>query len=418
MVASAIITLHQMAYCSVDANGKKSSQLRLVDKDSLCRESLELLQILARLPPNLHAVSQIVSSPSDESSKDDSTLSATTVQQVRVGYALFLGASAVNHSCRPNSAIRFQVDRRAHDTEYTIGCDDGLTSDQEQTPSAALRRLMSTFVEVSTTDSLARGDEVTASYGPMQGKHDVDARRQCLRDQYLFDCYCHACSEDLAALESTRVSTVNSLDSTRPTGSSSDSVADSIHLCRRLEAMSSSMTRINAEFSVVSQIFQRSRDNASLMAFERQRLIPLRDGLQELFQQYFPQSHKHLSTSAAVRDLYLELCGVQCNYLDLHAHIHALRCEFSSAATMVQQAIQLMVSSGQYRDDDVVIGRERVKLAQLQLSGGDAVGGRVTVDRAVRDLEPFVARDDPDWMEANSMLSFLTRGATRKGTKS
>jgi hypothetical protein len=279
---------------------------------------------------------------------------------------------------------------------------------------------MRTSVEVVATDSIPRGGEANVSYGPLYGKHDVDARRRCLRHQYLFDCYCHGCSENLTFRADSVREEESRLNDAHPPPTSSSAVEDTIYLCRRLEVLSSSMSRVNAEFSEVSLSFSRSGDCSSLSAFEKLRLCPLRDGIEELLRQYFPQ---HVSPDgvhapsphSAVQSLFLELCGVRCNYLDLQAHVHALRGEYLLAAALVLQAVQIMVGSGQYRDDDVVVGRERVKLAQLLISGGDLAAGRRAVERAIRDLRPFVGADDPDWQEALSMQSFLlSTGSVKK----
>eukprot|EP00596_Hydrurales_sp_CCMP1899_P006694 CAMPEP_0119053322 /NCGR_PEP_ID=MMETSP1177-20130426/74355_1 /TAXON_ID=2985 /ORGANISM="Ochromonas sp, Strain CCMP1899" /LENGTH=63 /DNA_ID=CAMNT_0007033247 /DNA_START=2070 /DNA_END=2258 /DNA_ORIENTATION=+ len=56
-------------------------------------------------------------------------------------------------------------------------------------------------------------------------------------------------------------------------------------------------------------------------------------------------------------------------------------------------------SEDAYPADDVVIARERVKLAQLYVSLGDAQRCRDLLKIAERDMQPFVTTDDPDWIE-------------------
>lgn len=105
-------------------------------------------------------------------------------------------------------------------------------------------------------------------------------------------------------------------------------------------------------------------------------------------------------------DLYVQYCSLYCAYLDIQAHVHAMRCEYSAAAELISRAIALMVHSGQYENSDVVVGRERVKLAQLQLNSGDIAACRLTASRAVSDLKPFVSASDPDWIDVNNILRF------------
>lgn len=64
-------------------------------------KAYRLLEIIARLPANTHAITKVNSSSSKQNQ--------TEITQKRIGFGLFLSASAVNHSCRPNCTIRYKI---------------------------------------------------------------------------------------------------------------------------------------------------------------------------------------------------------------------------------------------------------------------------------------------------------------------
>ena len=85
-------------------------------------------------------------------------------RHVRLAEALFPFTALLNHSCAPNTALRF----------------DG-------------RRL-----EVRASSDLKAGDQVLGCYGPQKGHAPCAARRAALRSQYFFACACAACAEEAA----------------------------------------------------------------------------------------------------------------------------------------------------------------------------------------------------------------------------
>lgn len=116
-------------------------------------EATHLFEILVRLPTNVHAVSSLAEKTSDGA--------VVEVTQERRVLALFLGASAINHSCSPNAVLRDEAG----------------------------------YISVVASTSIPEGKEVTISYGPV-ARMDVRQRRQVLREQYLFSCECPACERD------------------------------------------------------------------------------------------------------------------------------------------------------------------------------------------------------------------------------
>lgn len=84
----------------------------------------------------------------------------------KLGEAVYLSASKVNHSCAPNSLVSFGEGKNL--CELKIQCTKGPIKD---------------------------GQEVTISYGPLATKNSKEERRKILKDNYYFDCQCSACDE-------------------------------------------------------------------------------------------------------------------------------------------------------------------------------------------------------------------------------
>ncbi|XVF41271.1 hypothetical protein PTKIN_Ptkin01aG0267200 [Pterospermum kingtungense] len=86
---------------------------------------------------------------------------ASSVEQVRVGQALYKAASLFNHSCQPNIHAYF----------------------------------ISRSLLIRTTEFVAGGCPLELSYGPQVGQWDCKDRLRFLEEQYFFRCQCRGCSE-------------------------------------------------------------------------------------------------------------------------------------------------------------------------------------------------------------------------------
>lgn len=106
-----------------------------------------------RLPTNTHAVSSLV---------EDAT--THTLQAQVVGYAVFLQASAVNHSCAANATIRYNCDTAAVAEGGAPALLDTLRVDV-----------------VTTAAALSRDEEVSVCYGPLYPRHSYAQRQRALR---------------------------------------------------------------------------------------------------------------------------------------------------------------------------------------------------------------------------------------------
>ncbi|XVE90927.1 hypothetical protein DITRI_Ditri20bG0115000 [Diplodiscus trichospermus] len=86
---------------------------------------------------------------------------ASSVEQFRVGQALYKAASLFNHSCEPNIHAYF----------------------------------ISRTLFLRTTEFVAGGCPLELSYGPQVGQWDCKDRLRFLQEEYFFRCQCRGCSE-------------------------------------------------------------------------------------------------------------------------------------------------------------------------------------------------------------------------------
>ncbi|KAH9733729.1 tetratricopeptide repeat (TPR)-like superfamily protein [Citrus sinensis] len=87
--------------------------------------------------------------------------STCTVEQVRVGLAIYTAGSLFNHSCLPNIHAYF----------------------------------LSRTLMIRTTEFVPSGYSLELSYGPQVGQWDCKDRLKFLEDEYSFRCQCSGCSE-------------------------------------------------------------------------------------------------------------------------------------------------------------------------------------------------------------------------------
>ncbi|KAF0686632.1 Aste57867_21579 [Aphanomyces stellatus] len=137
-----------------------------------------LFLAMCQLPTNVLA---ITTTTVDDGSVDAKSRATDDVVQRRVGVGVYPATAMINHSCVPNSFVRF----------------DGAT------------------LSVVASRMLAPGDDVLISYGPHAAKMDAATRQAILRDQYLFACACAACRHVDGPASSPSLSTTQFLKRTR-----------------------------------------------------------------------------------------------------------------------------------------------------------------------------------------------------------
>ena len=109
--------------------------------------------------------------------------------------------------------------------------------------------------------------------------------------------------------------------------------------------------------------------------------------------------------------MYVEFATVDGVVWDMTAHVCAKAGRYGDAAHAVEAGIASLTGplagAVVYPPTDVVVARERVKLAQLWLSAGRLEECGQVVRQADTDLCPVASADDPDVVEIGMIKQFL-----------
>ncbi|KAJ9545735.1 hypothetical protein OSB04_025442 [Centaurea solstitialis] len=146
---SSIILLHCLHHrysSDVPLNGETISQCAL---------------LLSQINVNSMAIVRMRSSDSISPLSSAGNHTTNTVEQVRVGQAIYLAGSLFNHSCQPNIHTYF----------------------------------LSRTLYIRTTDFVVAGHPLELSYGPQVGQWSCKERQSALKEQYAFVCSCTSCSQ-------------------------------------------------------------------------------------------------------------------------------------------------------------------------------------------------------------------------------
>nr|KJB78626.1 hypothetical protein B456_013G010300 [Gossypium raimondii] len=149
-----LFCLHHSFSSELSINGDSASQIVI---------------LLSQIRVNSIAVVRMRSNTNDSYDQQDwfqnfsfgEAEAASSVEQVRVGQALYKAASLFNHSCLPNIHAYF----------------------------------MSRTLLLRTTEFVSGGCALELSYGPQVGQWDCKDRLRFLEEEYFFRCWCCGCSE-------------------------------------------------------------------------------------------------------------------------------------------------------------------------------------------------------------------------------
>lgn len=351
-------------------------------------DPMKLLQILSRIPLNVHAISKIISN-------NESNSNISSLQQEKLGFALFQYASSINHSCNPNANIRYKFEN-------------------------PMNWLSSFTIQVVSNAFISNSKEICISYGPMKGIHSYTKRQETLQHQYLFNCQCNICLIEKDIINtSMNQSRVNPIDK------------NTIVLFRKsLDIHYSQVIIISEKATIILQHISNS-SISTISTFIQDNLIPIELDLILLHDKYFHryESINILNSSSynsnsikssyynqirfinGTKDyqLFSEFVGVYTSVMDLHARCLAFCGQLNEAIQLIDVSIVLMIASGRFPPNDVAIARERVKLAQLLFSIGDFRNTKDIVIKAINDLQVHVSEDDPDLQESMCMLQYLAK---------
>eukprot|EP01040_Poterioochromonas_malhamensis_P006687 gene6687-7205_t len=362
-------------YC-LETSGENISAELLRNKEwisGLHEKSFTLFTILSRIPFNTHAITRVISSECEDITRKVSR----TVVPIHVGYALFLHASSINHSCEPNAIVRYQSKSELN----TIGeCMDDVV------------------IEIITTSSVSRGDEISISYGPVAARHSLYLRRQLLREQYLFDCNCVACAREASAISSER-------ESQRSQSRATSVVEKQKEMCHGLILLQQQLVEANIVLTEILSVKSDAHLLISLSRFEKSLLRPIQETWHSLQRTHFEEfwlqftafehqsredlqqrvgvfsrtkkpSHKSFIFSSleaipkqTIDALSQEFGGVTCLMFDILSHLKAEQHLTAEAIDHLLKSLNLMIFTGTFGPDSIELNREIFKLATLENSG-------------------------------------------------
>ncbi|XP_010499889.1 PREDICTED: SET and MYND domain-containing protein 4-like [Camelina sativa] len=294
-----------------------------------------------------------------------------SLEQIRVGQALYKTGSLFNHSCKPNIHLYF----------------------------------LSRGLVVRTTEFVPMGCPLELSYGPEVGKWDCKDRLRFLEEEYFFHCRCRCCSQiNLSDLVINGYCCVNTdctgvvLDSIVATCESEklnhfltapksldhhtkvwekvhtdvEEVASSLlskrrgslHIepeiclkCGSRSDIENSHAAVNKAWNHlrrVDELKNSGQANVSLLSDCLRSIAVLRTFL-----------HMYNKDIADAEDKVAQVCYLAEELLDARQH-----CEAS-----------IKILKRLYEEEHVVIGNEMVKLASIQLASGDSSGAWKTTKR-------------------------------------
>jgi hypothetical protein len=217
-------------------------------------------------------------------------------------------------------------------------------------------------LEVIACTEIAAGDECCISYGPIYGRHTLSERQQALNRQYLFTCRCTACESEMT--------------------NRGEQYTDA--------AFVKAIAAIEYEICEVKR-----NDNFSAIVAPKSL---------QMMEQLFDRA---AGIAGAMREIQMKkLVQLRCEYYDYCAYIFAsMSKNYTAAIGYIERCIHLLVSNEIYSENDVVIGRERVKLAELYCSSGQYERSALIASRAFADLCRFVDSRDPDLASALHLMS-------------
>lgn len=418
-----------------------------------------MFQILSRIPTNIHAVFSIISSDITteklKSMNEDNNLNngkLKTIQQKRIGFALFMSASSVNHSCLPNASVRYnfsvipkifsKCDNSASDDItrlYELSNQSNVIVHSDINLIQSLMSMLSTVViEVVPTRSIMTNEEICISYGPMQGIHSYNSRQECLYTQFRFNCRCDACCQDLTDMSKQLLQSDVHVMKNIDTINKSSIFGEVSTLCVELQEFHEIIELIQFNSQELLMRYDGHKQgnnihatvNDEIMSYCKDHLKKMNDKFLTFQARYFIESldlEENISSTPNTNKcntstvdkiypkftpeyrLFLEYLELYIILLDIQAQLHSVIGKYLDASSFVKQVIKCMLFSGRYDRFDVIIGREKVKLAQLYFSAGEQSEAYRTINSAIKIIEPFVSVEDPDLIDAKCMLNFLKR---------
>ncbi|KAJ0235553.1 Uncharacterized protein HA466_0263700 [Hirschfeldia incana] len=348
---------------------------------SVCEASVtQTIILLSQIKVNSMAIVRMKSSGDSFKCIPSGNVSAKepiqSLEQIRVGQALYKIGSLFNHSCKPNIHLYF----------------------------------LSRGLVMRTTEFVPMGCPLELSYGPEVGKWDCKDRTRFLEEEYFFHCRCRGCSQinmpdlvingyccvntsctgvvldsSVAACESekvsekvyTGVSEVASSLLTKPSGTLHIE-ADKCLKCGSRCEVGNSHVEVNRAWNHlrrVEELMNSGRANISVLSDCLRSIAVLRTSL-----------HMYNKDIADAEDKVAQACY--------------LAGEMKGAGEHCEASIKILKRL--YGDEHVVIGNEMVKLGSIQLASGDSSGAWETTKRLSQIFSKYYGS------HAETLFSYLS----------
>ena len=367
-------------------------------------DSITIFNVLCRIPMNIHAIYAVISSENTINTNE------SIIEQKRLGFGLFITASSVNHSCNPNCAVRYQFNLINNHNSNNINNSDNNIS--------LLNQLNQITIQLIATQSIANNSEITISYGPLQGCHSYHSRQEFLQTQFLFQCNCGCCMNEFKQMSLNHSNNSNEkqiiTDETELNQSNQSNEEKTIYLCKEIERLQKEIIIIINSKDTKLFINTNNNNNNSfikLQLFNNNILKPFHNSLKIIQNIYYnPINHKKsiiwYNFGTIDSKIYLEFIEIFLILLDLKARILIQLNEYNKAIDLIEQSIELMINSGKYSINDIIISRENVKLSQLYYNSGNIQKAMIISQKAINNMTAFVSENDPDWIEAQCIVRF------------
>ncbi|XP_022568748.1 SET and MYND domain-containing protein 4 isoform X2 [Brassica napus] len=345
---------------------------------SVCEASVsQTIILLSQIKVNSMAIVRMKSSGDSFKCIPAGNVSAKepiqSLEQIRVGQALYKIGSLFNHSCKPNIHLYF----------------------------------LSRGLVMRTTEFVPVGCPLELSYGPEVGKWDCKDRIRFLEEEYFFNCRCRGCSQmnisdlvingyccvntsctgvvldsSVAACESEKLNhflaAAKSLDHHCLFGFCCVSFTDKCLKCGSRCEVENSHVEVNKAWNHlrrVEELMNSGRANISVLSDCLRSIAVLRTFL-----------HMYNKDIADAEDKVAQACYLAAEMKGAREH-----CEAS-----------IKILKRLYGDEHVVIGNELVKLASIQLASGDSSGAWETTKRLSQIFSKYYGS------HAETLFSYLS----------
>ncbi|KAL1222172.1 Histone-lysine N-methyltransferase ASHR1 [Cardamine amara subsp. amara] len=343
---------------------------------SVCEASVtQTIILLSQIKVNSMAVVRMKSSGDFFKCNPSGNVSAKepiqSLEQIRVGQALYKTGSLFNHSCKPNIHLYF----------------------------------LSRGLVMRTTEFVPVGFPLELSYGPEVGKWDCKDRIRFLEDEYFFHCGCRGCSQvNISDLVINGYCCVNK----KCTGVVLDSCAATCE-SGKLNHFLTAPESLDHHFQLREKVCANVREVASSLLTKPSGSLHIEPDICLKCGSRYNMGNCHAEVNKAWNhlrrvDQLMNSGRANVSVLSdclrsisvLRTFLHMYNKDIADAEDKVAQACYLageLVDSRKhceasikilkrlYEDEHVVIGNEMVKLASIQLASGDSNGAWDTTKR-------------------------------------